>query len=45
MRHTVEEKMMALKARKAGLFRALMEAPERSGARAISREDFEFLLA
>ena len=44
MRHTVEEKMMALKARKAGLFRALMEAPERSGARAISREDFEFLL-
>jgi len=44
MRHTVEEKMTALKMRKLGLYRALMEAPERSGARAISRKDFEFLL-
>ncbi len=44
MRHTVEEKMTALKMRKLALYRALMEEPERSGARAISREDFEFLL-
>jgi len=45
MRHTVEEKMMALKNRKLGLYRALMEAPEKSGARAITREDFDFLLS
>lgn len=45
MRHTVEEKMMALKRRKLGLYRALMEAPERSGARSITREDFDFLLS
>ncbi len=45
MRHTVEEKMMALKHRKMGLYRALMEAPEKSGARAITREDFDFLLS
>jgi non-specific serine/threonine protein kinase len=45
MRHTVEEKMTALKQRKLSLYRALMESPEKSGARAITREDFEFLLA
>jgi superfamily II DNA or RNA helicase len=45
MRHTVEEKMMALKHRKLGLYRALMEAPDRSGTRAITREDFDFLLS
>jgi non-specific serine/threonine protein kinase len=45
MRHTVEEKMTALKQRKLSLYRALMERPEKSGAKAITREDFEFLLA
>jgi non-specific serine/threonine protein kinase len=44
MRHTVEEKMTALKHRKLALYRALMDDPERSGARAITREDFDFLL-
>jgi non-specific serine/threonine protein kinase len=44
MRHTVEEKMTALKNRKLALYRALMEAPERSGGRAVTREDFDFLL-
>ena len=44
MRHTVEEKMTALKHRKLALYRALMDVPERSGARAITREDFDFLL-
>lgn len=44
MRHTVEEKMTALKHRKLALYRALMDAPERSGGRAITREDFDFLL-
>jgi non-specific serine/threonine protein kinase len=44
-RHTVEEKMMALKQRKQSLYRALMEAPERSGGRMITREDLEFLIS
>jgi SNF2 family DNA or RNA helicase len=45
MRHTVEEKMMTLKHQKQGLYRALMEAPEKSVARSITREDFNFLLS
>jgi non-specific serine/threonine protein kinase len=44
MRHTIEEKMTALKARKAGLYHALMDGPEAGADRAITREDFEFLL-
>jgi len=44
MRHTVEEKMMALKQRKLSLYRALMDSPERSAGKAITREDFNFLL-
>ena len=44
MRHTVEEKMMALKQRKLGLYRALMDAPEKSAGKSITREDFNFLL-
>jgi superfamily II DNA or RNA helicase len=44
MRHTVEEKMMALKQRKLSLYRALMDAPERSAGKAITRDDFNFLL-
>jgi non-specific serine/threonine protein kinase len=44
MRHTVEEKMMALKQRKLMLYKALMDAPEKSAGRLISREDFNFLL-
>ena len=44
MRHTVEEKMTALKHRKLALYRALMDAPEHSSGRAVTREDFDFLL-
>jgi superfamily II DNA or RNA helicase len=45
MRHTVEEKMMALKHRKQALYKALMETPEKGVAGEISREDFAFLLS
>jgi len=44
MRHTIEEKMTALKMRKASLYRALLDGPHKSTDRAITREDFEFLL-
>jgi non-specific serine/threonine protein kinase len=44
MRHTIEEKMTALKNRKAGLYRALLDGPGGCGDRAITRDDFEFLL-
>jgi superfamily II DNA or RNA helicase len=44
MRHTVEEKMMALKQRKMGLYRVLLDAPEKSAGRSVSRDDFDFLL-
>jgi hypothetical protein len=44
MRHTVEEKMMALKLRKLSLYRALMDTPEKSAGKTITREDFNFLL-
>ncbi len=44
MRHTVEEKMLALKQRKMSLYRALMDSPERSASRSITRDDFNFLL-
>jgi superfamily II DNA or RNA helicase len=45
MRHTVEEKMLALKQRKLSLYKALMDSPERSAGRSITREDFNFLLS
>lgn len=44
MRHTVEEKMMALKKRKSELYRAILEEGTGSGGAALTREDFEFLL-
>ncbi len=44
MRHTLEEKMMLLKARKRRLFRALVGEEGAAGTAAISRADFEYLL-
>jgi non-specific serine/threonine protein kinase len=44
MRHTIEEKMTALKNRKACLYRALMDGPGGCEDRAITKDDFEFLL-
>ncbi len=44
MRHTVEEKMVALSARKAGLYKALLGEPGAAVGAALSREDFAFLL-
>lgn len=45
MRHTVEEKMMALKERKLKLYKALLDDAAGAGGAALSREDFDFLLA
>jgi len=45
MRHTVEEKMMALKERKLKLYKALLEDAADGGGAALSKEDFDFLLA
>ncbi len=44
MRHTIEEKMMELKARKLELYKALLEDGTSSGGSSLTREDFEFLL-
>jgi len=45
MRHTVEEKMMALKARKQALFEAVVGGRESArGPASLSAEDFRFLL-
>jgi non-specific serine/threonine protein kinase len=44
MRHTVEEKMVALSARKSGLYKALLGEPGAAVGAALSREDFAFLL-
>jgi non-specific serine/threonine protein kinase len=44
MRHTIEEKMMELKARKLNLYRAILEEGRDGGAATLVREDFEFLL-
>jgi non-specific serine/threonine protein kinase len=44
MRHTVEEKMVALSSRKAGLYKALLGEPGESGGAPLSREDFAYLL-
>ena len=35
---------MTLKQRKLSLYRALMETPEKSSGKSITREDFNFLL-
>ena len=43
MRHTVEEKMMALKEKKLRLYKALLEDAE-TGGLSVSKEDFYFLL-
>lgn len=45
MRHTIEEKMMALKQRKLQLYQAILQDGAGSGGAALTREDFEFLLA
>jgi len=45
MRHTVEEKMMALKERKLKLYTALLDDASGAGGAALSREDFDFLLS
>ncbi len=45
MRHTVEEKMMALKERKLKLYKALLDDAAGAGGASLTREDFDFLLA
>jgi superfamily II DNA or RNA helicase len=45
MRHTVEEKMMALKRRKEEVFRALLEEAGSRGAASVTREDLDYLLS
>jgi superfamily II DNA or RNA helicase len=48
MRHTVEEKMMALKDRKSALFAAVVEQGEAvaaTGAASLTADDFQFLVA
>jgi non-specific serine/threonine protein kinase len=45
MRHTIEEKMMALKQQKMELYDAVLEgAAHRGGGASLSQKDFEFLL-
>ena len=45
MRHTIEEKMMALKQQKMELYDAVLEgAAHRGGGSALSQKDFDFLL-
>lgn len=44
MRHTIEEKMMALKEQKTQLYKAILEDGAGSGGSGLTREDFEFLL-
>ncbi|MFQ3271195.1 MAG: SNF2 family DNA or RNA helicase, partial [Lentimonas sp.] len=45
MKHTIEERMLDLKARKAELFRQLVDEPSGQSARSgFSRSDFEFLI-
>ena len=44
MRHTIEEKMMALKEQKTQLYKAILEDGAGGGGTGLTREDFEFLL-
>jgi non-specific serine/threonine protein kinase len=44
MRHSIEEKMMTLKAQKLQLYKAILEDGAGGGGAGLSREDFEFLL-
>lgn len=44
MRHTIEEKMMALKERKRQLYRAILEEGSARGGASLTREDLDFLL-
>lgn len=44
MRHTIEEKMMGLKARKTQLYKAILEDGVAGGGAGLTREDFEYLL-
>ncbi len=44
MRHTIEEKMMALKAQKLQLYKAILEDGAGGGGAGLTREDFDFLL-
>ncbi|MDD2581019.1 MAG: DEAD/DEAH box helicase [Desulfuromonadaceae bacterium] len=44
MRHTIEEKMMALKEQKTRLYKAILEDGASGGGAGLTREDFEFLL-
>jgi non-specific serine/threonine protein kinase len=44
MRHTIEEKMMALKEQKRKLYKAILEEGSAGGGAALTREDLDFLL-
>jgi hypothetical protein len=45
MQHSIEARMMELKARKADLFRRLVDEPgAKSAGAALSRSDFDYLL-
>jgi non-specific serine/threonine protein kinase len=44
MKHTIEEKMMALKEQKTLLYKAILEDGAGSGGAGLTREDFDFLL-
>ena len=45
MQHSIEARMLELKARKAELFRQLVEQPgERTASKGLCREDFDYLL-
>lgn len=44
MRHTIEEKMMALKEQKFKLYKAILEEGTSGGGAGLTREDFDFLL-
>jgi non-specific serine/threonine protein kinase len=44
MKHTIEEKMMALKEQKTQLYKAILEDGAGSGGAGLTREDFDFLL-
>ncbi|MBK5274817.1 MAG: DEAD/DEAH box helicase [Desulfuromonadales bacterium] len=44
MRHTIEEKMMALKEQKTRLYKAILEDGAGGGGAGLTREEFEFLL-